>query len=199
MKGCSAPGSRVVISRSDNPKRKYPWTLEMVRVKDTWVGVNTSLTNHLVQEAIENEIIDDFGTIDSIHREVRVSSKSRLDFLLQAGSRNIYIEVKNCSLVEGKAAMFPDAVTTRGTRHLLELAELIEKGFEAGLIFCVQREDAEFFTPAAAIDPIYAKMLRKVQKTGVNIFTYQAEVTPGSVTIVSKLPTLISNRQHNHA
>ena len=194
MKGCSTPGSRVVISRSGNPKRKYAWTLEMVRVKDTWVGVNTSLTNHLVQEAIENKIIDDFGTIDAIRREVKVSDKSRLDFLLQAGSRNVYIEVKNCSLAEGKATMFPDAVTARGTRHLLELEKLLEEGFEAGLIFCVQRGDAEFFTPAASIDPVYAQTLRKVQKTGVNILCYQAEVHHGSVAIVRKIPVLITER-----
>ena len=171
----------------------------MVRVKDNWVGVNTSRTNDLVQEAIENKIIDDFGTIDVIRREVKVSESSRLDFLLQGEGRSVYIEVKNCSLAEGTAAMFPDAVTIRGTRHLLELARLIEDGFEAGLIICVSREDAEFFTPAAHIDPVYTETIRQVQQAGVKILAYQAEVNPGSVTIVGKIPTLITDELYSHA
>ncbi|MGW8161966.1 MAG: DNA/RNA nuclease SfsA, partial [Desulfobulbales bacterium] len=95
MKGCSSPGSPVVISRSANVKRKYPWTLEMVCENNVWVGVNTSLTNKLVQEGLENSTINDFGSIDSIVREIKVSPKSRLDFLIQAHGRKIYIEVKN--------------------------------------------------------------------------------------------------------
>lgn len=192
MKGCSLPGSPVIISRSANPKRKYPWTLEMIRAAGTWVGVNTSRTNSLVHEAIENLIIDDFGPIDSIRKEVRVSERSRLDFLLQTGERKIFIEVKNCSLVEDRAAMFPDAVTVRGTKHLLELAQLKREGFEAGLIFCVQREDADFFTPAAAIDPVYSETLRRVQGMGVLVIAYLATVQPGSISVVRKIPVRLS-------
>jgi len=192
MKGCSATGSPVVISRSANPDRKYAWTLEMVMTGNTWIGINTSRTNHLVQEAMENLIIDDFGAITSIRREVKVSGKSRLDFLLQADDGKVYIEVKNCSLVEGSAAMFPDAVTARGTRHLEELAKLADEGHTAALIFCVQREDADFFTPAAAIDPVYTAMLKKVQKKGVRVLCYLAEVQPGRVAIVRKIPVMLS-------
>ncbi|MDW7771257.1 MAG: DNA/RNA nuclease SfsA [Desulfobulbaceae bacterium] len=198
MTGCSAPGSRVVISQSANPKRKYAWTLEMVRTNDTWVGVNTSVTNSLVQEAIENKIIADFGPVDSIHREVRVSAGSRLDFLLRTGSRHIYVEAKNCSLVVGKAALFPDAVTIRGTRHLHELAALITRGFGAGLIFCVQREDADFFMPAAAVDPVYTEVIGKVKKAGVHIAAYQAEVRPDFVKLVRKLPVVIPDSLNDY-
>lgn len=191
MKGCSDPGSPVVISRSVNPKRKYAWTLEMVQANNTWVGVNTSLTNHLVQEALEKMVIDDFGIIDTISREVRVSDKSRLDFLLQTGGQKTYIEVKNCSLAEGRSALFPDAVTKRGTRHLHELAHLVGLGFAAGLIFCVQREDTDYFTPAVSIDPVYSETLHQVQKAGVKVLAYQAEVQPDSVAIVRKIPVLM--------
>ena len=187
MKGCSTPGSRVVISRSDNPNRKYPWTLEMVREKDVWIGVNTSLTNNLVQEGLENSTINDFGKIDSIRREIKVSEQSRLDFLLQTERNKTYVEIKNCSMAENGAAMFPDAVTKRGTKHLVELDRLRDQGHETAVLFCVQRMDAEYFTPAETIDPEYSRTLYSVFAKGVKVLAYQADVQPESITIVKKL------------
>lgn len=188
MLGCSTPGSPVLISRSANPRRKYPWTLEMVRENHTWIGVNTALTNTLVREAIDNRTIDDFGEIDAIVPEIRVSQQSRLDFLLRAAGRNIYLEVKNCSLAKNGVALFPDAVTARGTRHLLELEKLLAEGQRAALIFCVQRADAKRFRPAAAIDPVYAETLARVHSRGLTVLAYQAEVRPRTVRIAGKLP-----------
>ena len=188
MLGCSTPGSPVVISRSANVHRKYLWTLEMVRENNTWIGVNTSLTNRLVREALENGVIDEFGVIDTIVPEVRVSQQSRLDFLVQAAGRGIYLEVKNCSLARNGVALFPDAVTARGTRHLLELEKLLAEGRRAALIFCVQRADAERLEPAAAIDPVYAETLARVHGRGVTVLAYQAEVRPGAVRIIRKIP-----------
>lgn len=188
MKGCSAPGSAVVVSRSANAKRAYPWTLEMVRTDGVWVGVNTSLTNGLVREALENRVIRDFGPVDSITREVRVSPASRLDFLVQAGGRGIYLEVKNCSLAENGTALFPDAVTARGARHLRELDLLRRKGFGAALIFCVQRADVRRFMPAEAIDPLYAATLRDLYRNGLTVLAYRAEVQPGQIEITEKIP-----------
>ncbi len=187
MMGCSTPDSRVVLSRSDNPKRKYPWTLEMVRENNVWIGVNTAMTNTLVQEGLENSVIDEFGAIESISREVKVSEHSRLDFLLQAGGEKIFLEVKNCSLAENGAAMFPDAVTKRGTKHLLELDLLRSQGHEAAVLFCIQRMDAEYFIPAEAIDPEYAKTLYAVHAKGVKVLAYRADVKPESVTLAKKL------------
>jgi sugar fermentation stimulation protein A len=188
MQGCSAPGSPVVISRSDNANRKYAWTLEMVYENNVWIGVNTSLTNKLVQEGLENHTINDFGTIDSIVREVKVSTRSRLYFLIQANGRKIYIEVKNCSLAENSVAMFPDAVTKRGTRHLLELDQLRREGHEAALIFCVQRMDANRFMPAEAIDPIYTDTLYNMYSRGLTVLAYQADVQPEQILITRKIP-----------
>uniref|UniRef100_UPI004057071E DNA/RNA nuclease SfsA n=1 Tax=Candidatus Electrothrix sp. TaxID=2170559 RepID=UPI004057071E len=148
MRGCSAPGSPVVISKSDNPQRKYAWTLEMVQENGVWIGVNTSMTNKLVHEALQNRVIDVFDSIISIQPEVKVSDKSRLDFLLQTQGGPVYVEVKNCSLVEEGKAMFPDAVTTRGTRHLHELAQLLDQRTRAAVLFCVQRSDGRCFAPA---------------------------------------------------
>jgi sugar fermentation stimulation protein A len=188
MKGCSTPGSEVVISKSANMKRKYAWTLEMVKDNKCWIGVNTSLTNKLVQEGLESGIIDDFGQIDFIQREVKVSSASRLDFLVQANGKKCYIEVKNCSLAENGIALFPDAVTSRGTRHLHELDRLRSSEVDTAVLFCVQRADARSFMPAKLIDPEYTETLVKIYENGVKVLAYQADVNPDSVTITKKIP-----------
>lgn len=188
MRGCSTPGSPVILSKSDNPKRKYAWTLEMVQEKGIWIGINTMMTNQIVREALENGTIDDFGSIESVQPEVKVSDKSRLDFLVQTESGPVYIEVKNCSLVQDDAAMFPDAVTVRGTKHLLELELLRKDNVRTAVLFCIQRADGSCFRPAHEIDPTYAETLHAVQAEGVHVLAYRARVQPDSVTITGKLP-----------
>ena len=192
MQGCSQPGSPVMISRSDNPGRKYPHTLEMVRVGSVWVGVNTFLTNKLVREALEKKVVIEFGRLESINQEVKTSANTRLDFLLEREGKKIYMEVKNCSLSENRVAMFPDAVTVRGTKHLQELAALKQQGHKAAVFFCVQRGDADCFMPAAHIDPLYAETLIKVEAEGVKVLAYQAEVNPSEITIARKLPVKLT-------
>jgi len=187
MRGCSAPGSPVIISKSDNPKRKYAWTLEMVQENGVWIGVNTGMTNKLVHEALNNGVIDAFGPIISIQPEIKVSDKSRLDFLLQTEGGPVYVEVKNCSLVEDNKAMFPDAVTARGTKHLHELAQLLDRTTRAAVLFCVQRADGRCFAPARHIDPVYAKTLIEVQQQGVEVLAYRAEVNPEEIRITSTI------------
>jgi sugar fermentation stimulation protein A len=188
MLGCSEPGSPVMISRSDNPGRKYPHTLEMVQAGSVWVGVNTSRTNRLVREALEKKIVKEFCKLDIITQEVKTSADTRLDFLLEQGSRRIYMEVKNCSLAENRAAMFPDAVTVRGAKHLHELAALKKQGHGAAVFFCVQRGDADYFKPAHHIDPGYAEALANVAAEGVMILAYQADVNPREIVIARKIP-----------
>ncbi|XCN74511.1 MAG: DNA/RNA nuclease SfsA [Candidatus Electrothrix aestuarii] len=190
MRGCSAPESPVVISKSDNPKRKYAWTLEMVQEDGVWIGVNTGMTNKLVHEALDNGVIAAFGPIQSVQPEVKVSDKSRLDFLLQTEGGPVYVEVKNCSLVEDDKAMFPDAVTARGTKHLHELSQLLDpenQKTRAAVLFCVQRADGHCFAPARHIDPVYAATLAEVKQQGVQVLAYRAEVTPEEVRIVSAM------------
>jgi len=188
MRGCSEPGSPVIISHSDNPKRKYAWSLEMVQVQGVWVGVNTARTNAIVREALEDGVITKWGHIYSIRPEVRVSDKSRLDFLLETKKGQVYLEVKNCSLAENNIALFPDAVTSRGTKHLLELARLAREGTTSAVLFCVQRSDATVFAPAASIDPLYARTLSEVLKQGVQVLAYQAEVNPEEIRLARKIP-----------
>ena len=191
MKSCSEPGSRVCFSRSENPGRKYPHTLEMVRAGSVWVGVNTSLTNQIVVEALKNGTISELAGFDSLKREVKTSDSSRLDILLLRGEDKTYIEVKNCSLVEGGTAMFPDAVTARGTKHLNELARLVDLGHQGVILFLVQRADARQFAPAAAIDPLYAETLARVRDEGVMILAYKAEVTPEAIEVTGSLPVVL--------
>lgn len=172
-----------MISCSDNPKRKYPFGLEMIEVDGYWVGINTMRTNHLVREALEAGRVAELGQVDRIQAEVKVSAHSRLDFLVVKGGEKIYLEVKNCTLVEEGVAMFPDAVTVRGTKHLLELAELVKGGARAMIFFCVQRQDGEFFSPADHIDPLYGETLRRVVNEGVEVVAYQAMVQPSEIII----------------
>ncbi len=187
MRGCLSPGNRVMICRSDNPKRKYPFGLEMIEVNGYWVGINTMRTNHLVREALESGLVAEVGRVDAIQAEVKVSAHSRLDFLVVKGGEKIYVEVKNCTLVEGEAALFPDAVTARGTKHLQELADLVAPGVRAMIFFCVQRQDGSFFAPADHIDPLYAETLRKVVAGGVEVVAYQALVQPTEVRVENSL------------
>lgn len=188
MRSCSAPGSEVLLSRSENEKRKYPYTLEMVRAGRTWVGVNTGMTNKIVVEAIKSGKIPELGRVENVKTEVKVSSKSRLDVMIEADGYKTFIEVKNCSLVENEVAMFPDAVTERGTKHLYELAELVKQGHGGVIFYLVQRGDAKQFKPAAQIDPVYAAALKDVVKIGVKVLVYQAEVGAKGIEVSRSLP-----------
>lgn len=191
MRGCSSPDSPVALSISDNPKRKYSHTLEMVQSSGTWIGVNTSLTNKLVAEAITNGLIAEFKEVDSIQREVKVSAKSRLDLLVSHDNTSTFIEIKNCSLAENNRAMFPDAVTQRGSKHLLELIQLSRQGQRACIFFLIQRMDADRFAPAAHIDLTYAKLLRQAHDEGVKVLAYQAEVSPKEIRVIRSLPSTL--------
>ncbi len=191
MRGCLGTGASVLLSLSGNAGRKYPYTLEMISVDGFWVGINTSRTNHLVREALENGVITELGRIDAIQAEVKVSDKSRLDFLLRQGETRVFMEVKNCTMAEGGIALFPDAVTQRGSKHLDELLALRKQGFGAVVFFCVQRMDGRSFAPAAHIDPHYAGTLQKVVAGGVKVLAYQAFVSPGEIRISHALPVHI--------
>lgn len=188
MRGCLSPGNRVLLSVSDNPKRKYPYTMEMIQVDGFWVGINTSRTNYLVREALENGVVTELGFVDEIRSEVKVSEKSRLDFQFRQGEMKVFMEVKNCTMVEGGIALFPDAVTARGCKHLRELLVLKKQGFGAVVFFCVQRMDGRSFSPADHIDPLYARTLKEVVAEGVQVLAYQAFVSPAEIRITHALP-----------
>lgn len=188
MKSCCEPGSPVLYSTSDNPARTYPYTLEMVKSGTAWVGINTSRANAIVAEALAAGGLTELLPFDSLDREVKTSTSCRLDLMTTSGGRKTFIEVKNCTYVEDGCALFPDAVTARGTKHLRELARLVRKGQRGVILYLVQRLDADRFAPAARIDPLYAETLAAVNRQGVEILVYQAAVGPEAIEILGSLP-----------
>lgn len=189
MQGVKTQGSPCRVSLSKNPKRKLPFTLEMVKGDEgRWVGVNTSLTNKLVSEAFHNKLIPEWKKYDNIKAEVKTGDGTRLDFLLTNKSTQCYVEVKNVSMARPPLAVFPDAVTERGQKHLKELMKLKKQGAQAELFFVVQRGDCTSFSPCDDIDPEYGKLLRLAHKKGVKIRCYKCQLTPGGIKISEPLP-----------
>jgi sugar fermentation stimulation protein A len=154
MTGLKEPGLETWLSPAANPKRKLAYTWELVRIGGRLVGINSSLPNRLAEEAIQAGRIPELAGYDTIRREVRYGTNSRVDLLLEDDARPpCYVEVKNVHLKRGAPAEFPDSVTARGTKHLGELAKMAESGAPAVMLYSVQREDCESFTLAADIDP----------------------------------------------
>ena len=176
-----------MLSLQDNPKRKYAYSWEMVKINSLWIGINTMLTNKIVVESIEKNLIPELTGYDKIVTEKKVSQNSRLDIMLQRKDELCFVEIKNVSLVENKIALFPDAVTKRGAKHLAELIRLKSEGHRAVILFLIQRQDGERFAPADKIDPEYGRLLREAHLSGVEILPYRATVNPEEIRIDRKL------------
>jgi len=170
MKGCARPGAEAWISQSTNPKRKLKYTWELTRIDGTFIGINTLVPNRLVKASVENDLVPELSGYSRVTSEVKTSDHTRLDLMLEGDNKKpCFVEIKNCTLVENGVARFPDAVTTRGQKHIQELVALAANGHRAVLFFLVQRTDAHAFTPAADIDPEYAKKLMQARLKGVEI------------------------------
>lgn len=192
MKGCAIPGSPVLLSRQDSPKRKLQFTWELVQVDGIWIGINTQNPNRLVREAIEAGQIAELCGYDTIRSEVPYGNeRSRIDLLLSGERRLCYVEVKNVTLRQGDLALFPDAVTERGQKHLRELQQMVADGHRGIIFFLVQREDAAAMGPADAIDPVYGHLLRESVHNGVEVLVYRAAVTPTAITVTTPLPLIL--------
>ena len=178
MLGLTAPGARVWVSQSPNPKRKLPYSLEIIEA-DTLVGVNTLRTNAIAREALHH--IPSLSGYKSLRAEVPYGTASRIDFLLKdKNAQPVYVEVKNVTLSRHNSlAEFPDAVTARGTKHMNELANL--KKARAIVLFVAQRADCSYFTVAQDIDPRYAKALEKAYDMGVEILAYGCHISPQEI------------------
>ncbi len=193
MKGCCESGSRVWLSRSGNPKRKYPLTWEMVETgSGVLVGINTGLSNFLVKEGIERETISELQGYSKIRTEVRYGNEnSRIDLLLENDQQQrCYVEVKNVTLAECGVAYFPDAVTTRGSKHLRELTEMVRAGHRAVIFFCIQREDVDSLQSADDIDPVYGETLRSALSVGVEAYAYAATLNTGEIVLSRSVPVV---------
>ena len=188
MTTCFEIGRPALLSRHDNPKRKLKSSLEMIKAPQSWIGVNTHLANQLTSEAIQNKTIQELQGYKNIFPEYKIGN-SRLDFMLtNSNSPECFVEVKSVTLLgDNNQALFPDAVTTRGQKHLLELMDLKKKGFRTVMLFIVQREDVTQFKIAAHIDKNYAKLLTQALHFEVEILVYGCRLTAQEIIIDKKL------------
>lgn len=188
LSGCLEEGARAVLRDSNDPKRKLRYTFQTVEVDGTWVNVDTSLPNAVVAEAVERGRLRPLAGYDAHRREVRYGENSRIDLLLERGEERCYVEVKSTTLARGTLALFPDAVTTRGRKHLVELARMVDEGHRGVILFLVARADVTRFSPADDIDAEYGRTLRDVVDRGVEALAYTTRVEPGRIEIGRKLP-----------
>mgnify|MGYP000526980984 CR=1 FL=1 len=188
MTNCWAQGWKVLVTYHDDPKRKMKYTLEATHNGKTWIGVNTSRTNKIVKEALELKLIKELNGYKNLKPEAKVHD-SRIDFFLSdhKSKPDCYVEVKNVTLNQGKKALFPDAVSTRGQKHLRDLIKLKEEGLRACMLYLINRRDVESFEPAIEIDPEYAKLLKEAKKAGVEILAYQTKITKKDISITDKI------------
>jgi len=195
MLSCLEEGAEVWLSPANDPKRKTRYTWEMILIEGDWVGINTSNPNALAFEWILSGKIQGLEGLKNVQREVKWQD-SRFDLYAEdtlglkgeEPSRGCFLEVKNVSMKVGNRALFPDAITERGRKHLRTLIRVKKAGLRAVMIYVVQRSDVNIFSPAREIDPAYGQALDEAVRQGVEIFVVQAKVTPGGIDFHRLLP-----------
>lgn len=187
MKSCLEEGAEVYLSPVNDPTRKTKFTWEMIRINNGWVGINTSNPNRLAYEYVTSGLIPGIEGYTNVRREVTYGD-SRFDLYAERESEKCFIEVKNVTLKEGKYALFPDAETSRGRKHLETLISIKKEGMRAIMLYIVQRTDVEIFAPAWDIDPFYAETLVRAYANGVEIFPFRVEVSPQRIMPSGLLP-----------
>ncbi len=188
MMGLLKKGNKVWLSRSDNPKRKLKYTLEIIEDNKSKVGVNTHLTNKIVLNALQEKLIKEFNDIIEIKLETKFGNNTRFDFLVLNKKEKIFIEVKNVTLSRKKGlAEFPDAITVRGLKHIDELIKASKKNYKIFLLFVVQREDCKYFSIAKDIDSKYAEALNKAVKKKLNILCYDCKFSAKGIKLNNKI------------
>jgi len=188
MLTCSEPGRPVYLSRHNKKERKLKYTWEMIEMPSSLVGINTSIPNMLVKASIKRGKVPELSGFSSTRSEVRYGKNSRIDLLLEDGRKRCFVEIKNCTLVKNGIAYFPDAVTSRGLKHLKELRQQVRLGDRAVMFYIVQRMDANLFKPADYIDHAYGRELRKVAKKGVEILVYDTILNLEGIRLNRSLP-----------
>ena len=188
MMGLLNKGNKVWFSRSDNPSRKLKYTLEIIEVGKKMIGINTLLTNKIVFEALSQKKIKNFVKFNNIKPEVKFSDKTRFDFLISDNKEKCFLEVKNVTLSrKDKIAEFPDAITSRGTKHLKELIIAKQRGFESYILYLIQREDCKSFRIAKDIDEDYKIAFDKALKKGVKIICYDCKISTEEIKLNNRI------------
>ena len=188
MMGLLNENNDVFISKNNNPKRKLKYGLELIKANNNLVGINTLKANKIVNHALENNLITELKNNDRITPEVFFNKETRFDFLVEKNKKKSFIEVKNVTLFRDKeTAEFPDAVTSRGSKHLLTLIDAIKKGYKTYLIFLIQIENMKYFKIAKDIDSNYYKNYLVAKKAGVNFLAYGCKINVNEICINNKI------------
>ena len=186
--GLLKKNNKVWLTKSDNPKRKLKYTLQIIEDQNSKVGINTHITNKIVLDALNNSIIEKFRNLETIKPEVNFGSNTRFDFLISEGKKRSFIEVKNVTLSRKKGvAEFPDAVTSRGLKHIEELIKAGQKGYEIYILYVIQRNDCNKFKLAKDIDPKYYELLIKAVKKNLNILCYDCKFSTKGIKLNRKI------------
>ena len=194
MTGCQPENARVWLTQSDNNKRKYPYSWELVELEDKALAcINTSLTNKVVKQAIDDNLIAELADYPNCRTEVIYGEEnSRIDFLLSHNDQLCYVEVKHVTLkVDNRLGAFPDAVTKRGQKHLRELISQVQLGHRAVMLFIVMRTDIDTIVTADSIDPEYGQLLRQAVDMGVEVIAYKVSINLQCITIDTSIPVLL--------
>ena len=188
MKGLLEEGNQVYVIPNNDPKRKLKYGLEIIKAKKNLVGVNTHMANRITEHALENNLINELKDNDLIKPEVFFNKETRFDFLLEKRKQKSFLEVKNVTLFRNQhTSEFPDAVTSRGSKHLLTLIDAINKGYKTYLLFLVQIQNMKYFKIARDIDEEYYKNYLIAKKAGVNFLAYRCDISSKKIFIDKKL------------
>ena len=191
MKGLLDKGNDVYLIKNDNPKRKLKYGLEIIKANKNLVGVNTHLANKIVNHGLQNNLIKELKYSEKIKSEVFFNKETRFDFLTEKKGEKSFIEVKNVTLFrDHNTAEFPDAITSRGSKHLLALIDAIKKGYKTYLIFLVQIQNMKYFKIAKDIDNEYYKNYTIAKKAGVNFLAYRCKINTKEIYIEKKINIL---------
>jgi sugar fermentation stimulation protein A len=194
MTGCQPAGARVWLSRSENPKRKYPHSWELVELDGgAMARINTGLTNKVALEAVTKGSVAELTGYAHCHTEVVYGNEgSRVDLMLESGSARCFIEVKHVTLkMDNDLGAFPDAVSLRGQKHLRELIKQVESGQRAVMLFIIMRDDVTAFSPADQIDRAYGSLLREAAHRGVELLAYRTHITREQIRLSDSLPVYL--------
>jgi|TARA_B110001450_G_C17615453_1_gene479087 sugar fermentation stimulation protein A len=188
MMGLLDIGNEVFVSKNDDPKRKLKYTLEIIKAKKTLIGVNTHFANKIAYHGLSNNLIKELTNIEKIKPEVFYDEKTRFDFLIEKNNQKIFVEVKNVTLCrDKKIAEFPDAITSRGSKHLKTLIDATKKGYKTYLLFLVQIQNINNFRIAKDIDKEYYENYILAKKAGVNFLAYRCKIDSKEIKIEKKI------------
>ncbi len=188
MVGCSKPGQRVLLSENNDERRRNKYTWELIRMNQTWVGVNVSIPRKIVVEAIAARSVPSLSRFTEMTMDVEYGHRRKVDIMLHGVEQNVFINVHHVAWAEQGVAKFPETPNARSRKGLLELAEVAQQGHRAVAFFVVQRGDCESLSPAHDIDPQFWRLFKDAQQKGVEVIVYRANISPQEISLGTHIP-----------